>query len=129
MSETVIAAPSRLQVEQALWDLDGHRRNDLYLQTPDELTYLGICGGAGRYQVSIAEHHERFAHLLNTQVLSNEEELIMCGGQRSAFPRRFLVDFQTALIAAVHYLSTAQPAPELSWEWEKPRQNESASRL
>jgi hypothetical protein len=118
MSKTVIATPSRLQVEQALWDLDGKSRNDLYLQTSDELTYMGICGGAGRYQVSIAEHHERFAHLLSTQDLSKEEDLIMCGGQLSAFPRRYLVDFQTALTAAVHYLGTAQPAQELSWEWD-----------
>jgi hypothetical protein len=57
MSETVTPAPSRLQVEQALWDLDGERLNDLYLRTSDGLTFLGICGDAGRYQVTIADHH------------------------------------------------------------------------
>jgi hypothetical protein len=41
----------------------------------------------------------------------------MCGGQLTRFPRRYLVDLQTALTAAVHYLDTAQATPALSWEW------------
>jgi hypothetical protein len=42
-------------------------------------------------------------------------EVDQMGGTR--FPRRYLVDLQTALTAAVHYLHTAQAAPALSWEW------------
>jgi hypothetical protein len=67
-TETITPAPSRRQVEQALRHLDGKRLNDLYLKTPDALTYLSICGGAGRYMVTIADHHRRFAQLLNAQV-------------------------------------------------------------
>jgi hypothetical protein len=87
-TETVTVAPSRLQVEQALRNLDGKDFNDLYLNTADALTFLGVCGGVGRYQVSIADHHERFAQLLNIHDPSQVEELIRCGGQRTAFPRR-----------------------------------------
>ena len=76
--------------------LNGKQLNDLYLNTSDTLTYLGVCGGAGRYMVTLTEHHERFAQLLNTQDSSNaQEEQIMCGGQLTRFPRRHLVDLQT----------------------------------
>ena len=116
-AEAITPAPSHLQVEQALRDLDGSQLNDLYLKTSDELTYLGICGGAGRYSVTVADHHERFAQLLSTPDRGGEDEIIMCGGQLSRFPRRYLVDLQTALTAAMHYLDTGQAAPALSWKW------------
>lgn len=116
-SETVTPAPSRLQVAQALSDLDGKRRNDLYLRTSDDLTFLGICGGAGRYQVTLTDHHERFAQLVNTEDPSEVEECIMCGGQLTQFPRRYLVDFDTALSAAAHYLHAGEADPTLTWEW------------
>jgi Immunity protein Imm1 len=115
--DTIIGSPTQRDVEQALQHLDGKEFNDLYLNTADSLTYLGVCGGAGRYMVTLTEHHERFAQLLNTQDSSNTQEAIMCGGQRTRFPRRHLVDLQTALTAAVHYVDTAQAAPTLSWEW------------
>jgi Immunity protein Imm1 len=104
-------------VEQALRQLDGRQLNDLYLRTSDDLTFLGICGGAGRYMVTLTDHHDTFARLLNPQDSSETEEDIRCGGQRTPFPRRYLVNFQAALGAAVHYLRTAQAAPELSWRW------------
>lgn len=115
--DSTIGCPTRRDVEQALQHLDGKELNDLYLNTADSLTYMGICGGAGRYMVTLTEHHERFAQLLNTQDPSDTQETIMCGGQRTRFPRRHLVDLQIALTAAAHYLDTAQPAPMLSWEW------------
>lgn len=115
-TETVTPVPSPQQVEQALRHLDGNQLNDLYLKTSDVLSFLGICGGAGRYMVTIANHHDGFAQLLNTQDPSEAEEHIMCGGQLTRFSRRYLVGPQTALTAAVHYLHTAQPAPALSWE-------------
>lgn len=97
MTKTVVSFPSRRQVEQAIGHLDGKQLNDLYLNTSDTLTYLGVCGGAGRYMVTLTEHHERFAQLLNTQDSSNaQEEQIMCGGQLTRFPRRHLADLQTA---------------------------------
>lgn len=118
MTKTVVSFPSRRQVEQAIGQLDGKQINDLYLNTSDTLTYLGVCGGAGRYMVTLTEHHERFAQLLNTQDSSNaQEEQIMCGGQLTSFPRRHLVDLQTAVTAAMHYLGTGRAAPTLSWEW------------
>jgi L-alanine-DL-glutamate epimerase-like enolase superfamily enzyme len=115
--ETSIGSPARRDVEQALRHLDGKEFNDLYLRTSDAETYLGICGGAGRYMVAICDHNEQFGQLLNTQDPSDVEEHIMCGGQLTRFSRRHLVDLQTALTAAVHYLATAEAAPTLSWEW------------
>lgn len=62
----------------------------------------------------------RSSHALGptaAQDSSKAEEDIRCGGQRTRFPRRYVVDFQAALGAAVHYLRTVQAAPELSWHW------------
>ncbi len=114
-TETVV--PSPRDVEQAVRHLDGNEYNDLYLRTSDAGTFLGIGGGAGRYMVAICKHGERFGQLLNTHDPSDVRERIMCGGQQTGFPRRHLVDLQTALTAAAHYLATAQAAPTLSWEW------------
>lgn len=66
--------------------------------------------------VTICEHHERFSQLLNAQDSSDIQEHIVCGGQPASFHRRHLVDLQTALTAATHYLATAHAAPALSWE-------------
>ena len=68
-------------------------------------------------QVPIADHHERVAQLVNTQDPSKVEESIMCGGQLTPFPRRYLVDFDTALSAALHYLRAGEADPALTWEW------------
>lgn len=115
--QTVIPSPARHHLELALRLLDGNQLNDLYLKTSDAETYLGICGGAGRYMVAICEHNQRFAQLLNTNDPSDVHEQIICGGQPTRFPRRHLVDLQTAQAAAVHYLATAEADPALSWAW------------
>ena len=65
----------------------------------------------------ILTEHEQFALIVNIHGPSEAEQEVMCGGQQSTFTRRHLVDFQTALAAAVHYADTAQAAPTLSWEW------------
>lgn len=116
-TETVIPFPSPRDVEQALRHLDGREFNDLYLRTSDTETFLAVGGGAGRYMVAISEHGARFGQLLSTRDPSDMHEQIMCGGQLTQFPRHHLVDLQTALTAAAHYLTTVQAAPALSWEW------------
>jgi hypothetical protein len=116
-TENVVPIPSQRDVEHAVQKLDGNEYNDLYLRTTDGDTFLGIGGGAGRYMVAICEHAERFGQLVNAQDPSDVAEHIMCGGQLTEFPRRHLVDLQTALTAAAHYLATAEAAPMLSWEW------------
>ena len=117
ITETVVRSPTQRRVEQALRQLDGSEFHDLYLRTPDINTFLGICGGPARYMVGISDHAERFAQLLNLSDPSEIREDIMCGGQSTSIPHRFLVDLQSALTAAVFYLATTQAAPTLTWEW------------
>jgi hypothetical protein len=116
-SETVVPGPSRREVEQAVEDLDGVELNDLYLRTADPQTFMGIGGGGGRYMVTICESGQRIAQLINSDDPSDVPEHIMCGGQQTTFPRRHLVDQQTALTAAVHFLTDAAADPALTWEW------------
>src|SRR5258707_1221012 len=99
MTESVVRFPTQNEVEHALRQLDGHAFNDLYLRTSDTDTSLGVCGGPERYMVTLTDHSERFAQLLTPEEPSEVPEEIMCGGQLTIFPRRFLVDLQTALNA------------------------------
>lgn len=113
---TPVPLPSRQQVEQAVRHLDGKEFHDVYLHTTDPEAFLGICGGPDRYAVILTEH-ERFGLVDNTHDPSEATAEVMCGGQPSTFTRRHLVDLPTALLAAAHFLETAQAAPSLSWEW------------
>jgi Immunity protein Imm1 len=117
--ETVVYDPSRRQVEQAIRHLDGEEFHGLFLYPGicDVEAFLGIGGGAGRYFVGISDHAERAGQVLNTQDPSDVCEDVMCGGQVTSIPRRFLVDLQTAVTAAVHYLDTGAADPTLSWDW------------
>lgn len=119
--ETVVRFPSHRQAQEAVLQLDGRRFSDLYLyrhpRNTDAETFLGICGGAGRYFVGISDHAERIGQLINAEDPSGAEESILVGGEPTSLPRRFLVDLQTAMTAATHYLVTAPAAPALSWDW------------
>jgi hypothetical protein len=117
--ETIVHDPSRRQVEQAIRRLDGEEFHGLFLYpgTSDVETFLGIGGGAGRYFVGISDHAERVGQVLNAKDPSDVCEDIMCGGQVTSIARRFLVDLQTAVTAAMHYLDSADAAATLSWEW------------
>ncbi len=117
--DAAVHDPSRRQVEQAIRHLDGEEFHDLFLYPgiSDVETFLGISGGAGRYFAGISDHAERAGQVLNTKDPSDVCEDIMYGGQVTSVPRRFLVDLQTAVTAAAHYLDTADAAPALSWEW------------
>jgi hypothetical protein len=86
MTETVVRYPTRDHVKHALWQLDGKEVNDLYLRTSGSETYLGICGGPERYMVTLTEHAERFAQLLDPEEPSQVRAEIMCGGQLTSFP-------------------------------------------
>ena len=127
MQETVVRSPSRRQVEEAVLHLDGEESSDLYLyrysRSSDAETFLGICGGAGRYFVGISDHAERVGRVLNTKDLGDVQECVRCGGEPTSFPRRFPVDLQTAITATMHYLDTGQADPTLSWDLSAPAQH------
>jgi hypothetical protein len=117
VEEEVTSNPSPDAVEAAIRRLNNAELHDVFLMTPDLDTFLGVSGGAGRYIVTISIRSERFAHLLNPDDPSDVEEEMMCGGQITPFPRRYLVKLATAILAALHYLETREAAPGLSWHW------------
>jgi len=111
-----VESPTRRDVEDAVRRL-GTEFHDVYLVTStDPIAFLGACGGPDRYGVIVTER-DRLANIVNIHELSEDCEQIMCGGQLTEFRCCNLVDLQTALIAAVHYLDTAEAAPALYWEW------------
>jgi hypothetical protein len=111
-----VESPTRHDVEDAVRQL-GTELHDVYLVTSaDPPVFLGVWGGPDRYGVIVTEH-DRLTNIVNIHELSEDHEQIMCGGQLTGFLRCHLVDLQTALIAAVHYLDTAEADPALYWEW------------
>ena len=116
--DVVVSNPSPEAVEGAIQRLNNRDYNDIYLMTSDPDVFLGVCGGNGRYMVTVVwAREDRFGQLVNPQDGSDAQETIMCGGQRTPVPRRYLVDVTTALTAAWHYLDVREAAPELTWEW------------
>jgi Immunity protein Imm1 len=114
--DDTVESPSNHDVEQAIRRLNGTDFHDVYLLTSDPAAFLAICGGPDRYAVMLTDH-EQLGLADNTDEPSEATAEIMCGGQPADFTRINLVDFQTALTAAVHYLDTATADPTLSWEW------------
>jgi hypothetical protein len=119
--EIVTGFPSRQQMEEALLKLDGTQVTELFLyrypRSTDAETFLGICGGAGRYFVGISDHAQRTGQLTSTENPSEGEECVLVGGVPTSIHRRYLVGLQTATIAATHYFDTGQATPALDWDW------------
>lgn len=104
-----LADPSWEDVEQAIKALDGEVRNDLYLAQGlgDPETFLCVGGGNGKYLVSGSVEGKRFPTVVIPDG-SDEIVSLIVGGQLSEFPRRFIVDLNTALTAAKAFFESGR---------------------
>lgn len=112
------ANPSWKDVEQAIKALDGEARNDLYLAPGrgDPETFLCVGGGNGKYFVSGSIEGERFPTVVDPDG-SDEVVSLIVGGQLSEFPRRFVVDLNTALTGAKAFFESGRLGEgDVVWE-------------
>lgn len=105
-----IDRPTWQDVESAIRALDGHDRNDLYLQ-PDrenEETYLCIGGGTGRYVATGCINNERFPTWLNPGISSEPQVELTIGGQPGFYPNNWILSLEAVLHAARSFYETGE---------------------
>ena len=93
--------------------------NDLYLERPDDATWLAIGGGAGRYFVMLtvaAQTDEESWLVACRDGAETGTEPLVVGGQRGNYPARQVVGIETAFDAAREYFTTGEPSPAVDWE-------------
>lgn len=116
--------PTWDEVEAAIRALDGRDRNDIYLvpRIADPETFLGVGGGGGRYLVTGIIASERFPTVVKelgrgAKRHEGERELLVVGGQEGDYPRRWIIDLETALRAARAFHETGEfGGGEVLWE-------------
>ena len=96
--------------------MDGGERNDLYPNTSEEGTYLGIAGGPDLFVVALSVRNEHFAQAVS-DTGGDGDQLLTVGGQLGRFARRCLVDADVARVAAEAYLKSPMPSRDVTWEW------------
>lgn len=117
--DEVIERPSWSDIEKAIERLDGVDYNDLYLDRPDDATWLAIGGGAGRYFVMLTSAAQTDAESWLVACRDGEHggtELLVVGGQPGNYPARQVVGIESAFLAARDYFATGEPSPALDWE-------------
>ncbi len=102
--------PSWELVEDAIRDLNGRERNDLYLcpTASDPETYLCVGGGGGRYVVTGSARSESFPTVVSGPGDDGGQELLVVGGQAGYYPRHWVVDLETALRAARSFYESGE---------------------
>ena len=103
----IVGNPTWQQVESAIRALDAADYNDIMMipVVANEGTWLAVGGGAGRYVVTGSIEHNRFPTVVREPGIGlkrheEENEMVMVGGQEGDYPRRWIVDLETAMRAA-----------------------------
>lgn len=110
-TETVIN-PSWQQVEKVIKKLDAKDHTEVVLQDGGQIS---VCGGGGRYFVSIFTEDERSMVLTDPNKQGKAKEFLMCGGQKIALPAERVVDLESAVKAVRCYFDTRTADEELFW--------------
>lgn len=101
------------QVETAIRSLDAQHRTMVTIEQ-DDIAYMGVGGGNGRYVVAVVTPDETNLTLVDPTKTSATEQLVT-GGQLGNFPANTVVDLNAALKAARAYLETGSTDPALTW--------------
>lgn len=108
-TESVVAAPTREMVSDAIKALDGNVRTlvRIVLQPSSQMT-IGGGGDNGLYIVQATDDGKRFRLATRDDVTWRSRVTIKAGGQNRDFPARQCVDLKTALRAAETFVETGQ---------------------
>ena len=102
------------EIENAIKELDGHRKTLVTLETDNE-THMSIGGGANTFIVYVTFDNESFYHLVNSSRSGSDETLVV-GGQESIYPAKLCVDFNTTIKAAKTFAECGAMEKSVFWE-------------
>jgi len=114
----VVEHPTWDAIETAIRTLNNNDQDDLYLylDAGDEETFLGVCGGDGRYFVSGSDD-AGYPTLLDESKDESEMEDIVIGGQDSEVPANQIVDLSAALAAARDFYDAGGFTGKAKWHY------------
>lgn len=102
------------EIEQAIKELDGHRKTLVTLETNNE-THMAIGGGFDKFIVYVTFDNETFYHLINSSQ-SDAFETLVIGGQESIYPAKLCVDLNTTIKAAKTFAECGAMEKSVFWE-------------
>jgi hypothetical protein len=118
----VVADPQWIDIETAIRRLNDAERNDVYLHAlkgDEELTWLSVGGGAGKYLVTGSQNDERFPILENPSGSETEMVSLCVGGQGVEYPARFIVDLDSALDAVRRFFIAGDFDCGVAWHYRE----------
>ena len=99
-------------VHSAIAALDGHGEIEL-LGTG---SWLSIAGGPDRLFIGYCNDADPQILQALADRPSEEAIEVIVGGQQTTLAPEYLVSPQVAQTAALHFLATGQPSPDIAWE-------------
>lgn len=102
------------EIENAIKELDGHRKTLVTLETDNE-THMSIGGGADKFIVYVTFDNEIFYHLINSSQSDSDAKLVI-GGQESIYPAKLCVDLNTTIKAAKTFAECGAMEKSVFWE-------------
>ena len=93
--------------------------NDVYLERPNQATWLAIGEGAGRFFVMVtvdAQTDKESWFVACREHAEHGTESLTVGGQAGEYPVRQVVGLDAALDATRRYFNTGERSPSLVWE-------------
>jgi Immunity protein Imm1 len=99
-------------VISAIRTLDGHREVELFGRG----AWLGIAGGPDQLFIGYSTDVDGQILQALADHPSAEPVQVMVGGQPTTLAPEFLVPPEVAQKAALHFLATRRPSPEVAWE-------------
>ncbi|WP_425397091.1 hypothetical protein [Aeoliella sp.] len=105
-----VSNPTWGQVSKSIRELDGQSRNDLYLipNVANVETWLAVGGGNGRYLVTGSINNDRFPTVVRLPESDGLDEQLLVGGQVGDYPKHWILDLDTAIIAAQSFYQTSE---------------------
>jgi hypothetical protein len=111
----VVDQPDDDDVERALDCLDERHHTELTI-VGDDGQYLVVCGGNGRYHVSISsDEHDDTIVLQAVAAEPSGDAMLTVGGRTLRVPARSVIGRVEAARAARWFLASGRPDPGQAW--------------
>jgi hypothetical protein len=114
MQETNIENPTWEQIETAIRALNNSDLNDLFLNAND-VTWLGVGGGAGQYLLTGAIGDDLFPTLVDPDKRPDRDIALIVGGQESDYPENWIHCLPQALAAAHDFYEMGGFSSNFNW--------------